>query len=71
MKIHFHFKKFLIATILIFPILLLLDAVYDILIQEWDTSTLFSTENIIFKAIAAVIGGYFYAVLAQYKHRER
>ncbi|MGC8750267.1 hypothetical protein [Hydrotalea sp.] len=66
MKIHFSLKHFIIGSFLLFPVLLILDGIYDYAMNEWNTTTLFSTENLIFKAIAAVIGGYFYARIIQF-----
>ncbi|RWZ89857.1 MAG: hypothetical protein EO766_03920 [Hydrotalea sp. AMD] len=60
------------AAIILFPILLFMDAAHDWLFHEWDVHALFSTENMLFKGIVAGIGigGYFYVVLTQRKNTE-
>jgi len=42
-----------------------LDAMYDGLMHELNLTKLFATENLIFKIIAAIIGGFFYAHLTR------
>jgi hypothetical protein len=65
MKIFFYWKRFFLATILLFLVLLVLDAMYDGLMHELNLTKLFATENLIFKIIAAIIGGFFYAHLTR------
>lgn len=58
---NFNLKKFLKATIILLPILLLVDIVYDKLFKTLDFNETFAMKNVFFKVAAAIVGAYFFA----------
>lgn len=62
---NFNLKKFLKATIILLPILLLVDTVYDKLFKTLDFNETFAMKNIFFKVAAAIVGGYFFATFKE------
>jgi hypothetical protein len=58
---NFKIKKFILATLVLLPILLLVDVAYDALFKTLDFSETFALKNLVFKILAALVGAYFYA----------
>ncbi len=64
---NFNFKKFILATLVLLPILLLVDVVYDTIFKSFDLKETLAMKNLFFKVLAALVGAYFYA---SYKNDE-
>ncbi len=58
---NFNVKKFLLATIVLLPVLLVVDVLYDTLFKTFDLKETFALKNLFFKVLAALVGAYFYA----------
>lgn len=58
---NFNFKKFIISTIILLPILLLVDIAYDKIFKELNFKETFALKNLFFKIAAALVGAYFIA----------
>ncbi|MBX2930564.1 MAG: hypothetical protein KF781_01310 [Chitinophagaceae bacterium] len=54
-------KKFIAATLVLLPLLIIFDIVYDKLFKELDFNETFAMKNLFFKIAAALVGAYFYA----------
>lgn len=57
----FNLKKFTIATVILLPILLGIDIVYDILFKTFALAETFALKNLFFKVLSALVAAYFYA----------
>lgn len=64
---NFNFKKFILATLVLLPVLLVVDVLYDTLFKTFDLKETFAMKNLFFKIAAALVGAYFYA---SYKNEE-
>lgn len=64
---NFNFKKFILATLVLLPILLVVDVLYDTIFKTFDLKETFAMKNLFFKVLAALVGAYFYA---SYKNDE-
>lgn len=64
---NFNLKKFLIAVLVLLPLLLAIDIVYDKIFKTLDFNETFALKNLVFKVLAAIVGAYFYAT---YKNDE-
>ncbi len=64
---NFNIKKFIAATLVLLPVLLIIDMAYDKLFKTLDFHETFALKNLVFKVLAAVVGAYFYAT---YKNEE-
>ena len=58
---NFNWKKFITATLVLLPILLVVDVLYDKIFKNLDLSETFALKNIFFKVAAALVGAYFFA----------
>lgn len=58
---NFNFKKFMAAILVLLPVLLVIDIVYDKVFKTLDFNETFALKNLVFKVLAAVVGAYFYA----------
>lgn len=58
---NFNLKKFILATVILLPILLGIDIVYDSVFKTFDLAETFALKNLFFKVLAALVGAYFYA----------
>jgi len=58
---NFNLKKFLFAVLVLLPLLLVIDIVYDKIFSTLDFHETFALKNLFFKILAAVVGAYFYA----------
>lgn len=58
---NFNLKKFILATVILLPILLAIDIVYDSVFKTFDIAETFALKNLFFKVLAALVGAYFYA----------
>ena len=58
---NFNWKKFITATLVLLPILLVVDVLYDKIFKSLDLSETFALKNIFFKVAAALVGAYFFA----------
>lgn len=64
---NFNIKKFITATLVLLPILLGFDILWDKISGKLDFHETFAMKNLFFKALAALVGAYFYAT---YKNDE-
>lgn len=64
---NFNFKKFIVATLFLLPVLLVVDVLYDTLFKTFDIKETLAMKNLFFKIAAALVGAYFYA---SYKNEE-
>lgn len=64
---NFNFKKFIVATLVLLPVLLVVDILYDTVFKTFDVKETFAMKNLFFKIAAALVGAYFYA---SYKNEE-
>ncbi|HMZ46693.1 MAG TPA: hypothetical protein PLU36_07815 [Chitinophagaceae bacterium] len=58
---NFNVKKFIKATLILLPILLLVDIVYDMIFKELILKETFAMKNLFFKIAASLVGAYFFA----------
>jgi hypothetical protein len=58
---YFNIKKFILATLVLLPLLLLVDILYDKIFKTLDFHETFAMKNLFFKIAAALVGAYFYA----------
>jgi hypothetical protein len=58
---NFNFKKFILATLVLLPILLFVDVLYDTIFKTFDLKETLAMKNLFFKVLAALVGAYFYA----------
>lgn len=58
---NFNLKKFIQAVIILLPILLVVDILYDKIFKTLDLKETFAMKNVFFKALAALVGAYFFA----------
>jgi hypothetical protein len=58
---NFNFKKFITAILVLLPVLLVIDVIYDKVFKTLDFNETFALKNLVFKILAAVVGAYFYA----------
>lgn len=58
---NFNWKKFIQATLVLLPILLAIDILYDLLFKQLVWADTFALKNLTFKILAALVGAYFYA----------
>lgn len=65
---NFNFKKFILATLVLLPILLVVDVLYDTIFKTFDLKETLAMKNLFFKILAALVGAYFYA---SYKNDEQ
>jgi hypothetical protein len=56
-----NFKKFIIATIVLLPLLIVVDILYDKLFKELNFKETFAMKNLFFKIAASLVGAYFFA----------
>ena len=64
---NFNFKKFILATLVLLPVLLVVDIIYDSIFKTFDLHETFAMKNLFFKIAASLVGAYFYA---SYKNEE-
>jgi hypothetical protein len=64
---NFNLQKFIVASLVLLPVLLLIDIGYDKIFKTLDFKETFAFKNLFFKLLAAVVGAYFYAT---YKNEE-
>jgi hypothetical protein len=64
---NFNWKKFIQGTLVLLPILLAVDILYDLIFKQLVWADTFALKNITFKVLAALVGAYFYAT---YKNEE-
>lgn len=57
---NFDWKKFIEAVLVLFPVLLVIDVLYDIILKQLVWADTFALKNITFKILAAVVGAYFF-----------
>lgn len=58
---NFNVKKFIISTLILLPVLLLVDIAYDKIFKELNFKETFALKNLFFKIAAAFVGAYFIA----------
>lgn len=58
---NFNFRKFISATLVLLPVLLLVDMLYDKIFKTLNFQETFALKNLFFKIAAALVGAYFYA----------
>ena len=64
---NFNWKKFIQCTLVLLPVLLAVDILYDLIFKQLVWADTFALKNITFKVLAALVGAYFYAT---YKNEE-
>jgi len=68
---NFNFKKFIITSIILLPILLVIDIAYDKIFKELDFKETFAMKNLFFKIAAALVGAYFYVTYKNEDDKEK
>ena len=63
MKINW--KRFFISLIVLIPLVLLIDIIYDSIFKTLIWKEVFATDNLFFKILTAMVGAYFYATLGK------
>lgn len=67
---NFNWKKFIKATLIIIPIALVIDILYDKLFKIVDLKETFAMKNLFFKVAAALVGAYFFATYNEEEKEE-
>lgn len=57
---NFNMKKFITGFLILLPVLLIIDVVYDLLFKHLDFRETFAMKNLFFKIAAALVGAFFY-----------
>ncbi len=63
MKINW--KKFFISLIVLIPLVLLMDVMYDIVFKQLIWKEVFAADNLFFKILTAIVIAYFYASMSK------
>ncbi len=63
MKINW--KKFFISLIVLIPLVLLMDVIYDIVFKQLIWKEVFAADNLFFKILTAIVIAYFYASMSK------
>lgn len=63
MKTKINRKRFFLASVVLIPVILLADIIFDAVKRTLDWNEVFSTENLFWKILAAFVGAYFYSTM--------
>lgn len=66
-----NWKKFLKASVVLLPILLIADIIYDKLFKTLDFKETFALKNLFFKIAAALVGAYFFTTYNDDETKEK
>jgi len=56
-----NWKRFLVAMLVLCPLLMIIDIAYDAIFKTIVWNQIFAADNLFFKIAAAMVGSYFYA----------
>jgi len=58
---NFNWRSFIKATLVLLPLLIIVDVLYDKIFKELVWKETFAMKNLFFKIAAALVGAYFFA----------
>ncbi len=67
---NFSLKKFIISFIILTPLLLIIDILYDKIFKLLIWKDIFAADNLFFKILTAIVLAYFYATIHQQKKND-
>ncbi|MDE3236029.1 MAG: hypothetical protein KGO81_08760 [Bacteroidota bacterium] len=71
MKTKINRKRFFLASLVLIPVILLADIIFDAVKRTLDWNEVFSTENLFWKISAAFVLAYFYSTMGPLGKNEK